>query len=62
MANIRFYNIDWSQINDTSKLPSQVTIQIPEAELDNEDVESELSALLLNEFGCEHNGFDYEII
>ncbi len=61
MAQVRFYNIDWSLINDVSKLPAEVTVQVEEALLDNEDAEQELSFVLLEQFGCEHNGFNYEV-
>lgn len=61
MAQVRFYNIDWSLINDVSKLPAEVTVQVEEELLDNEDAEQELSSVLLDQFGCEHNGFNYEV-
>lgn len=61
MAQVRFYNIDWSLINDVSKLPAEVTVQVEEELLDNEDAEQELSFVLLEQFGCEHNGFNYEV-
>ena len=61
MAQIRFYNIDWSLINDAGHLPAEVTVQVDEEILDNEDAEQELSFVLLDQFGCEHNGFSYEV-
>lgn len=61
MAQVRFYNIDWSLINDVSKLPAEVTVQVEEELLDNEDAEQELSFVLLDQFGCEHNSFEYEV-
>lgn len=62
MATVRFFNIDWSSINDTTNLPNETTLTVPEELLDNEDAEQELSFALLDAHGCEHNGFNYEII
>lgn len=62
MAIVRFYNIDWSAINDISELPAETTVEVAEETLDDEDAEQKLSFALLDQFGCEHNGFDYEIV
>lgn len=62
MAQVRFYNIDWSLCNDISLLPKEITVDISEEFLDDEEIEYRLCDMLLEAHGREHNGFDYEII
>jgi hypothetical protein len=62
MTQVRFYNIAWVQQELGPVMPAEVIIDIDESLLDDEDADTRIASVLLAQYWCPVNRFDYEFI